>query len=190
MSNTSDRSGLIQYRPENHLVLLPRVEAFLGDKLLGRQEASHYHQFQVDAPDILPLLAFLKDEKDLAFTHFIDITAVDYLNYPKRQRERFAVFYLLFSHALGIKAQVKAWVKEADEPRIDSAGSLFAGAIWTEREVFDLYGIRFDGNPDLRRILMPDDYEGHPLRKDYPLRGRGERSNFPVYHSAVDAPSE
>jgi NADH-quinone oxidoreductase subunit C len=72
-------------------------------------------------------------------------------------------------------------------PEIDTVAALWGNANWLEREVWDLYGIRFRGHPDLRRILMPDDYAGHPLRKDYPLKGRGERSNFPKYVAGEQA---
>ena len=73
---------------------------------------------------------------------------------------------------------VKVGVDDPD-PELPSAVALWLGANWMEREVFDLFGIRFDGHPDLRRILMPDEFTAFPLRKDYPLRGRGERHNFP-----------
>ncbi len=88
--------------------------------------------------------------------------------------------YNLCSIGTGARARVKAFVPEGD-PEIDSASALWKAAPWAEREVYDLYGIRFRNHPDLKRILMPDDYEGHPLRKDYPLQGRGERQNFPRY---------
>jgi NADH-quinone oxidoreductase subunit C len=104
------------------------------------------------------------------------------LKFPVRPSERFAVVTTLLSPSLGVKIQIKALVADS-EPRIDSITDLYAGANWTEREVFDLYGIEFVGHPNLQRILMPEDYDGHPLRKDYPLRGRGERGNFPVYHA-------
>ncbi|MDB5047580.1 MAG: NADH-ubiquinone oxidoreductase chain [Fibrobacteres bacterium] len=180
-------SAMITYKPENHLSLLAKVEAFAGDRLLGREEKSHYHQFKVRGQDAKSLIQFLRDEPGLGFEMFIDLTAVDYLRYPIAQPERFAVITTLLSPTLGIRVQVKAFVAEGD-PRLPSLSDLYLGANWTEREVWDLYGIEFMGHPDLKRILMPDDYEGHPLRKDYPLRGRGERGNFPVYHATTQKP--
>lgn len=178
---------MITYQPENHLQVIAKLEAFAGDKLLGREEKSHYHQFRVLAQDAKSLIRFLKEDAGLGFVYFIDLTAVDYMNYPIAQVERFAVVYTLLSPSLGVKVQIKAYVS-GTEPRMPSITDLFQGANWTEREVWDLYGIEFLGHPDLKRILMPDDYEGHPLRKDYPLRGRGERGNFPVYHATEVKP--
>jgi NADH-quinone oxidoreductase subunit C len=178
---------MIVYQPENHLSVIAKVEAFAGNRLLGREEKSHYHQFRVLGQDAKDLIRFLKDEPTLGFIQFIDLTAVDYLRYPVSQPGRFAVVYTLCSPSLGVKVQVKAFVLEA-EARLPSVTDLFLGAGWTEREVWDLYGIDFTGHPDLKRILMPDDFEGHPLRKDYPLRGRGERGNFPVYHATEVKP--
>lgn len=180
---------MITYQSGNHLKVLSKAEEFLGEKLIAREEKSHYHQFQVHGRDAHGLLRFLRDDPALGFAMFIDLTCVDYLRYPAEQPGRFGVIYTLLSPTLGVKVQVKAFVP-GDDPRILTATDLFAGADWTEREVWDLYGVEFMGHPDLKRILMPDDYEGHPLRKDYPLRGRGERGNFPVYHATPghDAP--
>jgi NADH-quinone oxidoreductase subunit C len=178
---------MIVNQPQNHLQLIAKVEAYAGERLLGREEKSHYHQFKVRGEDAKLLVRFLRDDPELGFTYFIDLTAVDYLRYPVEQPGRYAVVYTLLSPTLGIKAQVKAFVP-GDEAKVPSVSDLFAGANWTEREVWDLYGIEFTGHPDLKRILMPDDYEGHPLRKDYPLRGKGERGNFPVYHASSTPP--
>ena len=178
---------MILHQPENHVQLIAKVDAFAGTKLLGREEKSHYHQFRVLSQDAKSLIQFLRDDPTLSFALFIDLTAVDYLRYPKEQPERFAVVYTLLSPQLGIKVQVLAFVPEGD-PRLPSVADLYAGADWTEREVWDLYGIEFMGHPGLKRILMPDDYDGYPLRKDYPLRGRGERGNFPVYHASRQPP--
>jgi NADH-quinone oxidoreductase subunit C len=172
----------LAYHKENLSAVAVRVEGAFGDRLIGKEEKTQYFQFSVKAADAKALVRFLKEEPALGFTWFIDCCGVDYLKYPKSMPERFAVVTTLLSPSLGVKAQVRAFVSGSD-PRIDSLSDLFAGANWTEREVFDLYGITFDGHPDLKRILMPDDYEGHPLRKDYPLRGRGERGAFPVYHA-------
>ncbi|HEX2613448.1 MAG TPA: NADH-quinone oxidoreductase subunit C [Fibrobacteria bacterium] len=178
------------YAKENLLTLAAKVEAAFGEKLLGKEEKIGYMQFSVKAEDEHALLALLKNDAALGFTWFLDRCGVDYVKYPKAMPERFGVVTTLLSPTLGVKAQVRAFV--GADASIPSVSDLFAGADWTEREIFDLYGVAFKGHPDMKRILMPDDYEGFPLRKDYPLRGRGERSAFPVYHAipASQAPRE
>jgi NADH-quinone oxidoreductase subunit C len=100
------------------------------------------------------------------------------LNYPGA-RDRFGVVYALLNVASGERVYVQTYVNEPDL-RLPSVVPLWKGADWMEREVYDMFGIEFTGHPDLRRILMPDEFAAFPLRKDYPLRGRGERHNFPV----------
>ncbi len=178
---------MIIYTPENHLKVITKVEAFAGERLLSREEKSDYHQFRIDGAYAKDLLRFLKEDSELAFTHFIDLAGVDYSRYPVEQPGRYAIVYTLLSAKLGVKVQVKAFVS-GTEPQLPSVTSVFMGALWTEREIWDLYGIEFLGHPNLTRILMPDDFEGHPLRKDYPLKGRGERGNFPVYHATEVKP--
>ena len=117
-------------------------------------------------------------KEDAGFDMLIDITAADYLHYPDA-RDRFGVIYALLNTASGQRLYVKTYVNDPD-PSIPSAVPLWRGADWMEREVFDMYGIVFLGHPDLRRILMPEEFTAYPLRKDYPLRGRGERHNFPT----------
>ena len=97
---------------------------------------------------------------------------------PGRTRARFEVHYVLRNLETRERLVVKAGVDDPD-PTLPSAVPLWPGADWMEREVFDMFGIRFEGHPDLRRILMPEEFAAYPLRKDYPLRGRGERHNFP-----------
>ena len=118
------------------------------------------------------ILEFLKLEAD--FDYLVDITAVDY---PKRP-ERFDVVYILYSFARNERMRIKTAVADGAKPA--TATTVFATANWIEREIFDMFGIQFEGHPNLVRILMPNDYGSFPLRKDYPLRGRGERDNFPV----------
>ena len=108
-----------------------------------------------------------------------ELGGTDYLGYPGRTRARFEVHYVLQATSRPReRLVVKAGVNDPD-PTLPSAVPLWPGADWMEREVFDMFGIRFDGHPDLRRILMPEEFAAYPLRKDYPLRGRGERHNFP-----------
>jgi len=109
------------------------------------------------------ILQALEAARDMGFRLLTDLTAVD--RHPAQPR--FDVVYLLTS--VEPPAWVRLMVHLAADQTAPSATSLWPGANWLEREVFDLFGIRFDGHPDLRRILMPDDWEGHPLRKDYPL---------------------
>jgi NADH-quinone oxidoreductase subunit C len=112
------------------------------------------------------------------FDMLAELTAVDYLNYPGA-RDRFGVVWCLLNVTTGERIYVRTALNEPDLT-LPSVFGLWKGADWLEREVFDMYGIVFEGHPDLRRILMPEEYTSHPLRKDYPLRGRGERHNFPV----------
>ena len=107
-----------------------------------------------------------------------ELTAVDYLKYPNAT-DRFGVIYCLLNTKTGARICVKTLLNEP-ELTVPSAFPLWKGADWLEREVYDMYGIFFDGHPDLRRILMPEAFTSYPLRKDYPLRGRGERHNFPI----------
>jgi NADH-quinone oxidoreductase subunit C len=122
------------------------------------------------------LLSTLKHE--CGFSMLAELGGVDYLGYPRRTRSRFEVHYVLLNLDTSERLVVKAGVDDPD-PEIPSVVDLWPGADWMEREVFDMFGVRFSGHPDLRRILMPEEFTAHPLRKDYPLRGRGERHNFP-----------
>jgi NADH-quinone oxidoreductase subunit C len=117
-------------------------------------------------------------KQECGFDMLIDVTAADYLYYPDA-RDRFGVIYALLNTSTGDRLYVKTHLNEPDLT-IPSAFPLWKGADWMEREVYDMYGVVFDGHPDLRRILMPEEFTAYPLRKDYPLRGRGERHNFPV----------
>ncbi len=123
----------------------------------------------VAAPRLLEVARHLRDAPDAAFDFCSDITAVDW---PPRAPRRFDVVYCLYS--IRLRHRVRMKVRTGDNEPISSVTALWPAANWLEREVFDLFGIRFDGHPDLRRILMPDEWQGHPQRKDYPLEGPGE----------------
>jgi len=127
------------------------------------------------------VLSFLKSDPGLEFDFLVDVTAVDYLHFEEPSiPERFAIVYQLYSTTHNHRFTLKTPVPE-DDAWVPSALELWGSALWAERETHDMYGIRFKGNPDMRRLLMPEDFPGFPLRKDYPLRGRGERDAFPQY---------
>ncbi len=128
----------------------------------------------VPRDSLLDLLTWLRDEQE--FDLLVDITCVDYLNY-RDATDRFGLVYLLASTISNERLTVRTFINEPDL-EVPSAVPLWKGAGWMEREVWDMFGIRFAGHPDLRRILMPEEFTAHPLRKDYPLQGRGERHNF------------
>lgn len=117
--------------------------------------------------DILKVLRLCKTDRDLDFAMLSDLTVVDWLG----TEPRFEVVYILYSLRHKHRLRLKVAVPE-DDAVIDSACSLWMSANWAEREAWDLYGITFRGHPDLRRILMYDEFVGHPLRKDYPQNGR------------------
>ncbi len=119
---------------------------------------------------VLDVCRFLKEEKDLDFNFMMDLTAVDYLN-QKDRKERFEVVYHFYSLKLNHRIRVKAPVSDAD-CAIDSIVPLWVGADWFEREAYDMYGIKFNDHPNLKRILLYEEFVGYPLRKDYPIRKR------------------
>lgn len=133
-------------------------------------------RLHVPASKLVSLAILLRDEFGF---HLTELGGIDYLGYPGRcpASARFEVHYVLLNYDSGERLVLKTGVSDPD-PTLPSVVPVWAGAGWMEREVFDMYGIVFQGHPDLRRILMPEEFRSFPLRKDYPLRGRGERHNF------------
>jgi NADH-quinone oxidoreductase subunit C len=121
----------------------------------------------VETTRIVDVMRFLRDTPGLEFDMLVDVTAVDYLG----QSPRFEVVYHLLSLPHNRRLRIKARVDEA-QAELDTIVPVWPGANWMEREVWDMYGIRFRGHPDLRRILLYEEFEGHPLRKDYPKEKR------------------
>ena len=149
----------------------------------------------VEPGDLHEVMAFLRDDPSCRFEFLSDVIGVDYLDYPSQTLGRFGVIYNLCCYSRTDRLFVKTHL----DPSIDTSGiepdpaleldsvcDLWPGAEWPEREVFDMFGIRFRNHPDMRRILLWESYPAHPLRKDYPLRGRGEREQFRVV-SRTDA---
>ncbi|MBM4121016.1 MAG: NADH dehydrogenase (quinone) subunit D [Nitrospira sp.] len=156
--------------------LLETLKAKFPEAVLSVQEDRERAELSVRvAADRIPDVAtFLHDDPAAAFDHITDICSADYPD----EAERFEVIYHFLSLPHGTRIRLKARVTE-DDPTIPSVTGIWKGANFLEREVYDLMGIKFSGHPDLRRILMPEDYdEGHPLRKDFPTEGKGWRSRF------------
>ena len=139
--------------------------------------------------DLHDVLRFLRDDARTRYNFLSDVIGIDYLGYPAKPIGRFAVVYNLVSFDRDDRFFVKTFLDPSlptdgivEDPALwlDSATDLWPGAEWPEREVFDMFGIRFRNHPDLRRILTWESYPAHPLRKDYPLRGRGERETYKV----------
>jgi len=122
----------------------------------------------VDIENIISTILFLKTNEKCRFKQLIDITAVDY---PEKEK-RFKIIYLLLSHEKNLRIVINTHINEKD--LVPSITKIFPSANWMEREVFDMYGVSFKDHPDLRRILTDYGFEGHPLRKDFPLTGHTE----------------
>jgi NADH-quinone oxidoreductase subunit C len=134
---------------------------------------------------ILEILAFLRENPALRFDRLSDLTAIDYLD--RGGDPRFAVVYHLMSRSSLARLRVRALVPE-DDPTIVSVTGLYPMANWPEREVYDLFGIAFTDHPDLKRILLPDDWDGHPLRKDYPIGAEEVQFTFNEAEIAAQYP--
>jgi NADH-quinone oxidoreductase subunit C len=159
-----------------HAETLAKLSSALGGSELRTVSFRDNLRIFLAADQLIPALTTLKDN---AGFELIEIGGVDYLDYPRRSKDlsRFEVHYVLLNQESHERLVFKVGVEESN-PTLPSIFALWMGANWMEREIFDMYGISFEGHPDLRRILMPEEFSAHPLRKDYPLRGRGERHNF------------
>ena len=136
---------------------------------IKKTEIKHGQIFiEIDKEDIIDVILFLKTNKDTKFQQLIDITVVDY----PEENQRFKVVYLFLSHELNQRIILSYFISENE--LISSITSIFPSANWMEREVYDMYGVNFKDHPDLRRILTDYGFEGHPLRKDFPLTGHTE----------------
>lgn len=138
-------------------------------------EFRNQHRVDVPASAIVAVLTALRDA---GMDQLCDLTAVDLLEYPGAT-DRFEVVYLLLNTTSGQRLTVRTHLNEPDL-KIPSAVPIWFGADWLEREVYDMYGIVFEGHPNFKRLLLPEAFESFPMRKDYPVKGRGERHNFPI----------
>lgn len=135
---------------------------------------------------ILEIMKFLKETPELEFDFLKDLCGVDYLG---KKDIRFEVVYTLYSMKHKHMIRIKAEVPEED-CEIDSVIGIWRGADWHERECYDLFGIKFRGHPDLRRILLPEDWEGHPLRKDYPVAGPEPEADWQGFRQVIELSKE
>jgi NADH-quinone oxidoreductase subunit C len=157
--------------------LADAVFAWFAPGEATRYEFRGQHTITVPLAKAKATLRRLRDE--LGFAMLTDVTAIDALRLETPAPERFAVSWNLANLEQEARLFIQAWVSE-DAPTAPTVSDLWPAADWAEREVYDMYGLEFEGHPNLIRLLMPFDYVGHPLRKDYPLRGRGERDDFQV----------
>ena len=145
-----------------------KINSELTTKVKNSKLKHNQIYLNIESDDLLEVILFLKNNIETKFKQLIDITAVDY---PEKDK-RFKLVYLFLSHEINSRIIVDFFVNENEI--VSSLTSIFPSANWMEREVFDMYGIKFKDHPDLRRILTDYNFEGHPLRKDFPLTGHNE----------------
>jgi len=157
--------------------IMAKVQARFGAKVLATYEFRGQCAVTVAPADLRAVLCWMRDDAEIATDWLMDVGGVDYLGYPDDDERgwRYEVVYQLRSATRGHRFRVKAAVGEAD-PVVPSVWDLWAVANWMEREVWDLFGVRFSGHPNLRRIMCHDQFEGHALRKDYPINKRQKLS--------------
>ena len=153
---------------ESLINLEKKINSELSTKINSSKIKHNHLYLNIDANDLLDIMLFLKTNKNTMFRQLIDITAVDY---PQNEK-RFKLVYLLLSHEFNQRILLDYNINEKEI--VNSITSVFPSANWMEREVFDMYGINFKNHPDLRRILTDYGFEGHPLRKDFPMSGHNE----------------
>ncbi len=145
-----------------------KINSELTTKIKESKILHNQLYLSINSEDLLDVILLLKTNKDTKFKQLIDITAVDY----PENKKRFKIVYLLLSHEFNQRILVSYFINENE--KISSLVNIFPSANWMEREIFDMYGIKFNDHPDLRRILTDYGFEGFPLRKDFPLTGHNE----------------
>ena len=153
---------------KNLVDLEKKINSELGTKINSSETKHNQLYIEIDKEDLIDVVLFIKTNKDTKFRQLIDITVVDY---PENS-QRFKIVYLFLSHEFNQRMILSYNINEKEV--ISSLTSIFPSANWMEREVFDMYGVSFKDHPDLRRILTDYGFEGHPLRKDFPLTGHTE----------------
>lgn len=148
-----------------------KLKKFFSDSIIEITKGVDNDVAVVKKEDLLSVLTFLKDDRDLDYNMLMDITVIDYLKHPVKRKERFEVVYQLYSMTKFHKIRIKAPVS-LKEPSVESVSHLWKSANWGEREAFDMYGIKFNNHPNMKRILTHHEFVGHPLRKDYPVKKR------------------
>ena len=162
----------------------------LGDKLLSLTERLSEVTVVVKAGDLLSVAQTLRDHPDLRFEELIDLCGMDYMDYGDGvwEGQRFAVVYHLLSVSLNHRLRLRVFAAEDSFPVVDSVLDIWSAANWFEREAFDLFGIVFEGHPDLRRILTDYGFVGHPFRKDFPISGNVEMRYDPDQQRVIYQP--
>jgi len=168
--------------------LVESIQAALGERTAAVSEALGEVTLVVNASDALEVMTALRDHADLRFEQLIDICGVDYSGYSGYSGPRFAVVYHLLSLTHNRRIRVRVFCPADDFPLVNSVIGVWPAANWFEREAFDLYGIVFDGHPDLRRLLTDYGFIGHPFRKDFPIYGNVEMRYDPDQQRVIYQP--
>jgi NADH-quinone oxidoreductase subunit C len=163
--------------------------ALLGDKISHLVEEKGQLIIEIKAADLTVAMTQLRDDASVVFSQLIDACGVDYADYGGNwDGARYAVVYQLLSIQHNWRLRVRCFCPEDDFPMVDSMVDVWSSANWYEREAFDLYGIVFNGHPDLRRILTDYGFVGHPFRKDFPISGNVEMRYDPEQKRVVYQP--
>lgn len=144
--------------------LLDLLQKELGDKIAETSTRFDDHEVTVDKKHYKAIATFLREDPRAAMDHFVDLTAIDY---PEREGPRFDV--LLTVRSMEHNHRIRLVTRADDGESVPTVSDVWMGANWAEREAYDMFGVTFEGHPDLRRILMYEEFEGFPLRKDYPI---------------------
>ena len=155
--------------------LIDLVKSKFSSSVLEENNQFQQASVSVRKEHVVELLLFLRDDPTTQFNFLMDVCGVDYLEMGGI--ERYAVVYQLYSLQHNHRLRIKTYIAENDLT-VDTISHLWKAAEWAEREVYDMYGIEFNNHPDMRRILNPDDFEGFPLRKEFPTEGIGYREDY------------